>query len=107
MAKKETLTRSSMLECKNCSCPVGERETGASPKVLPFRVDGGNNDYETFCPCCFVYKRAPLEPGRFTPGAFAPVHCGNCGWDSVATGLLKCILCGNHHVLLLPPKIAS
>lgn len=107
MSKKETLTRSSMVECKNCHCPVGERETGESPRVLPFRVDQGQSDWETFCPSCFVYLRAPKEPNRFTRGAYAPVHCCACQWDSVATGLLKCVLCGSRHVIVVGPKVSE
>lgn len=84
-----------ILECKSCKAPVGD-----GPKVLPMRVDGGNDDWETFCPPCFVHVRAPLEPLRFT-GQYAAVHCSGCGFDSVAAGLMRCGNCGKRSALLL------
>jgi hypothetical protein len=102
MPKEPTFTKRSMQECKNCHKPVG-----GAPKVAPFRVDGGNSDYETFCPGCFVYLRAPKEPERFALGCYAAVHCAGCGWDTVATGRLICGNCHGGHVLVLPPPIAA
>ena len=101
MAKKETLTKRSMFECKNCHAPVGDEA-----HVHPFRVDQGNLDYETFCPPCFVYIRRPLELHRF-PGAYLPLHCFSCGFQSVGIGQTACSACGSSHVILIPPKVAS
>ncbi len=106
MAKKETLTRSSMMECKACRCPVGEAVRKGEPPVLPFRIDGGNNDWETFCPQCAVYVRMPKEPARFV-GFYFPVACLVCRTISVAVGAHVCSACRSRHIIYLPPKIAA
>lgn len=100
--KEPSFSKRSMTECKSCHDPVGGK-----PKVAPFRVDGGHSDYETFCPRCFVYVRAPKEPERFATGAYQAVHCVLCGWDSVTTGVLRCGNCRGANVLVLPPKEAA
>lgn len=93
-------------ECCNCKTLLG-----VPAKVLPFTVseDGGagGGKAEVFCPQCFVYKRAALDPVRFTPGAYAPIHCTICGLQSVAIGDLKCMQCRRHSVVVLPPKPMS
>lgn len=87
------------VECKACRAPLGD-----GPKVAPFFVDQEGQNREPFCPPCFVYVRAPLEPLRFAGGAFTPVHCGSCGWDNVAVGRIACGQCGGPHVIVLPAK---
>jgi hypothetical protein len=90
-----------MLECKSCHTHLGD-----APKVLPMRVDGGDEDWETFCPPCFVHIRAPLEPLRFT-GQYVAVHCAGCGYDSVAAGLMRCGNCGKRTALVALPAKGS
>lgn len=102
MAKKQE-TSSQMHECRNCHCAVGE-----GTNVLPFRADGGNDDYETFCPSCFVHVRGPLEPFRWHMRYFAAIRCVHCSTESVAIGTLRCVACGHVTGLLhLPPKTAA
>jgi hypothetical protein len=83
------------LECKNCHEPVGD-----GPKIMPMRVDGGNDDWEIFCPQCFVFVRAALEPLRFS-GRYAAVHCSGCGFDSIANGIMRCGYCARRTALII------
>jgi len=80
--------------CCNCHCPLGD-EAGE----LPVTVDD-----ETWCPQCFAWKRAPMEPARFA-GAVRAVKCGGkCGLASVAFAAAECGQCGSRAVVELPPK---
>lgn len=100
MAKKDSIAPSG---CRCCKEPVGDK-----PKVAPFFVQTDDGlEPETHCPACFVYVRCPLEPLRFHQGHFIPVHCGSCGWDSVAVGRLHCGQCGSRIVVILPKKVAA
>lgn len=88
-----------------CAC---RREIGVAAKVTPFSVnDGEGGPYESFCPTCFVFARAPLEPHRFHQGAFVPVKCGACGVESVAIGQDACGQCGSRTVVVLPRPLVA
>jgi hypothetical protein len=87
--------------CVNCHDPVGA-EAGEIPFVVVNVLDA--TDRETWCPQCFAHHRAPMEPGRFFPGAFAAVKCSRCGLVTVDCGMGGCGQCGFRGVLALPPK---
>lgn len=82
-----------MAECANCHC-----ELSAEAKELPFHVDE-----ETWCPQCFVWKRAPMEPDRFM-GMLKAVHCMRCGMISVDMGRGACSQCNAAIAIELPQK---
>lgn len=87
-------------ECCNCHCPVG-----SGPKVLPVSVDKNDDeDRETWCPTCFVYHRAPLEPGRWP--AIAPLQCLACGTTCLTFGPMRCTSCKSVNVLIVAPASA-
>lgn len=89
-------------QCCNCRAWLGP-----SHKVSPMLVDEGDpksatsNTRRAWCPTCFVFKRASLEPGRWT--AIAPVQCANCGWLTVLFGFSpkeapRCTRCNSPRV---------
>jgi hypothetical protein len=85
--------------CASCKCDLGA--------VVPFSVnDGDGGKYESFCPRCFVYVRAPKEPHRFYQGGFTAVSCAGCDKQSVAVGAVACGQCGSRSVVILPPALA-
>ena len=84
--------------CINCHDPVGPEA-----KEIPFVVVDGSNR-ETWCPACFAYHRAPMEPKRFYPGAFGAIRCSRCGMTTVDCGMGTCGQCGARAVLTVPPK---
>ena len=86
--------------CVHCQAPVGG-DTGE----IPMRVaDARGGDEELWCPQCFVWKRAPLEPHRFHWSAIAAVKCTGCGVVSVDVGRGACAQCSATRVFVLPPK---
>lgn len=87
-----------MLECVNCHAQLGE-----DAKELPFVTHDG----ESWCPQCFVWKRAATEPDRYPPGTFTAIKCGKCGVTSVDTGRALCGQCGSHNVVALVGKTVA
>jgi len=93
---------SSPAECCNCHKQVGEKA-----KVFPVRASAADapdvgSAVETWCPNCFVYHRAPLEPGRWH-NVFC-VQCGNCGTQSLLYGhRATCPACASNALVVLPP----
>ena len=86
--------------CINCREPVGQ-DTG----VVPLRVpDERGGDEETWCPQCFVWKRALLEPHRFHWDSITAVKCARCGAISVDFGRRACGQCLAPHVMTLSAK---
>jgi DNA-directed RNA polymerase subunit RPC12/RpoP len=83
------------MNCINCSAPLG-----AEPKRAPVHAGDGERT-EIFCPRCFVWKRAPMERGRFH--GCAAIACSSCGWESVEFGLGRCPMCSSRWILTLPP----
>lgn len=80
------------LECSECHCPMGDKA-----KVLAVMVDG-----EPWCPTCFCFKRANMEPGRWQ--AAAPVQCGACRSLSTSFGPYPtCACCQSRAVLIVVP----
>lgn len=95
MPKADPKTRA----CRACKKPLGQE-----PKVLPMQCSPADDasKVEDWCPSCFAYKRAPLEPGRW-PHVMA-LHCGACSFESLHIGgIPKCGNCGAAGVVLLPP----
>lgn len=87
--------------CYCCAKPVGD-----AAKVWPMRVtqaDGG--PCETWCPTCFVWKRAAMEPGRWQ--AAAPLLCADCGFETVSLRGLVCTRCKSRKVLIAGPTQAA
>jgi len=95
MAKE--IVRRTKPEANQCVCC--REAVGEGTKVVPFVTDG-----ETWCPQCFVYKRAPMERERFVPGCYEPIHCTKCGQTSVTVGHPNCGQCGWRVPVVLPPK---
>ncbi len=68
---------SSATECCCCKKPVGPEV-----KVYPVQTTADDgSEPEVWCPVCFVFKRAGLEPGRRE--AAAPVFCMNCQHETL------------------------
>ncbi len=88
------------LTCVNCRALVGG-ETGEIPMCVP---DARGGDSEVWCPQCFTWKRAPLEPHRFHWDSIAAVRCGRCGVIAVDFGRGDCPQCSARMVTALPPK---
>ena len=89
--------------CVNCRGPVGG-DTGE----IPMRVsDERGGEHEVWCPQCFTWKRAPLEPHRFHWDSIAAVKCGRCGVTSVDFGRRACPQCLAPLVTALPPKLVT
>lgn len=92
------------MECVNC-----KRALGAEAKVLPFFVDDCATETsdrakrEAWCPRCFAYKRALMEPARFWPGTFVPIVCCSCHVESVDHAHKQCLQCGSRSILALAP----
>jgi hypothetical protein len=82
-----------MANCENCQCDLG-----VEVKELPVHVEE-----EVWCPQCFVWKRAAMEPERFM-GDLKAVHCMRCGMVSVDFGRGACGQCGASIAISLPPK---
>jgi len=55
--------------------------------------DGEGGKPEAFCPQCFCWTRAPLEPERYYPGQYLPVRCDRCGVVAVSIGEAHCMTC--------------
>lgn len=56
--------------------------------------DGEGGKPEVWCPQCFCWHRAALEPERYYPGQFLPVRCDRCGIVAVSIGNeARCMTC--------------
>ena len=88
------------IQCVNC------RETvGGDTRQVPLRIpDERGGAEETWCPQCFVWKRALLEPHRFHWHSIAAVKCGRCGAISVDFGRRACSQCFAPFLMVLPAK---
>jgi RNase P subunit RPR2 len=85
------------IDCANCHTPLGD-----AAKRAPVHVDdAAGGARELFCPRCFVYVRAPLEPVRFAENVLTPLSCTSCGWESVALGAARCAQCRSTLVVAL------
>jgi hypothetical protein len=84
--------------CVNCHVPLGD-----GPKRAPVHVDNGEGVSEQFCPRCFTYRRARMEPARFSSRRLAALLCSRCGWESADFGRGVCGQCGSRFVAALPP----
>jgi hypothetical protein len=88
----------SLQACCNCSSTLGP-----SNKMQPTNVDG-----ELWCPRCFTWKRANLEPERFNSSQTVAAQCQFCGWKVVCFGIgpgqrLTCNHCGRGGCMPLMP----
>jgi hypothetical protein len=88
------------MTCTYCRGVVGG-DSGELPIHVP---DERGDKNETWCPQCFVWRRAPLEPHRFHASAMAAVKCARCGVTSVDFGRGACSQCLAVLVVVLPPK---
>lgn len=71
---------------------------GDKAKVLAVMVDG-----EAWCPTCFCFKRANMEPGRWR--AAAPVQCSACSTLTASFGPYPtCGACLSRAVLIVVPR---
>jgi hypothetical protein len=77
------------LECAHCKAALGA-EAKRAP-VSTCDVHGGS--LETWCPQCFAWVRAPMEPARYFADAMTPLSCALCGWESLALGAPRCVQC--------------
>lgn len=92
---------SSLNACCGCKKPLGQ-EANCLPIVAQAADEEG--PMEAWCPTCFVYQRALLEPGRW--GAIAPAKCSRCGVESLLHGHgTKCGSCGSRTVIVLPRPV--
>lgn len=89
------------------ACVSCGRAVGAEPKIAPVFVTDADSEgiakREVWCPRCFAFKRAPMEPERFHPQSMGPVICSPCGYESLAQGRHNCSQCGSRFILDLPP----
>lgn len=77
--------------CCNCALQID------CVTVIPFTTtDGEGGKREVWCPQCFCWHRAPLEPERYYPGQFLPVRCDRCGIVAVSVGDPHCMTCSAH-----------
>lgn len=87
------------LSCCSCKRPVG-----AGSKQVPVFVDDDSGPHRPWCPTCFVFRRAPMEPGRWRE--VLPVQCGACGSTSTAFGIATCGSCSSRRVIIIVPSEA-
>lgn len=97
-AKDVKRTDPKPMKCSNCPALLGEQT-----KVLPVMVDDDTGHQGAWCPQCFVYKRSPLEPGRWSH--LVPISCANCGAKSV-TVKKQCGQCRSQQIIVLGPAVS-
>lgn len=104
--------RFSEIVCVNCGDPLNVR-AGELPFFVRDDAGDGRGKNEAWCPQCFVWHRAPLEPERFQPyrphtnfGGYRAIRCTRpgCALTTVDTGARACSQCGERRVLDLPAK---
>lgn len=96
--------------CIHCQHPVG-----LSEGVIPFHATDEDGTSETWCPQCFVWHRAPMEPERFpervanTHTGFRAIRCTSpkCGLESVDPGIGRCLHCGCSSLTVLRAREES
>ncbi len=94
---KHAASKSDSGYCCNCASAVGPEA-----KVQPTSCDG-----EIWCPRCFTWKRAALEPERFNSSQTAAVRCQFCAWVTISFGArpgmgLICSHCRSPGALRIP-----
>jgi len=94
------------IQCVNC-----HEELGPEKKIQPTQVDDGDGDPEAkkewWCPPCFVWHRALLDPARHGSDPLQPLSakcCAACGWTTVDFGRGCCGMCGMGIRAVMGPK---
>jgi hypothetical protein len=100
MADITKKTKPSADKCCGCGCALGDK-----PKIHPVSVSAADgSDPEVWCPRCFVYKRSPMEPGRWQN--IDALMCMACDHETLGMGKPNCGNCGARTTVLCPPTRA-